>query len=71
MIAALVKATVSLVGELLTLLLQFIADNPRAALVIGGIALFAILVASIAYFWLLVVGLLLLGAGAALRQQGA
>lgn len=66
----LLTSTLRLAGAIVSLLLDFVRTQPRLAAIIAGVALFAIVVTSVAYFWLLVLGLLLLGFGFNLRQQG-
>lgn len=66
----LLESTLRLTAAIVSLLFDVIRRQPRLAATVAGVALFAIVVTSVAYFWLLVVGLLLLGFGFRLRQQG-
>lgn len=66
----LLESTLRLTAAIVSLLFDFIRRQPRLAAIVAGVALFAIVVTSVAYFWLLVVGLLLLGFGVKLRQEG-
>lgn len=68
--ARVLTSTLRLAGAIVSLLVDFIRKQPRLAAIIAGVALFAMVVTSVAYFWLLVLGLLLLGFGFNLRQQG-
>jgi hypothetical protein len=68
-IGAAVRAVASIVGEVLTLLFRFVEAQPRIALVIVAIVVLLIIITSIAYFWILLLGLVLVGAGLRLRQE--
>ncbi len=66
----LLESTLRLTAAIVSHLFDFIRRQPRLAAIVAVVALFAIAVTSVAYFWLLVVGLLLLGFGFRLRQEG-
>ncbi len=69
MIGAALRAAVSVTSEILTLLFQLVEAQPRPALITVAIVIFLIVITSIAYFWILLLGLVLIGAGLRLRQQ--
>lgn len=66
----LLESTLRLTAAIVSLLFDCIRRQPRLTAIVAVVALFAIVVTSVAYFWLLVVGLLLLGFGFRLRQEG-
>ncbi len=69
MIGAALRAVVSVTSEILTLLSRLVEAQPRPALITVAIVIFLIVITSIAYFWILLLGLVLIGAGLRLRQQ--
>lgn len=69
MIAALLRATISVVAEIVKVILQLIESNPRVALIIAAVVVLLIVITSIPYFWVLLLGLVLVGAGLRLRRE--
>ena len=69
MIAGALRAIFSIAGEILRLLFRLVEAQPRLALIIVAIIIVLLLITSIAYFWILLLGLLLIGAGLRLRQE--
>ena len=69
MIASAFRAVLSVFAEIAKLFFRFVEAQPRLALIIAGIIVLLLLISSIAYSWLLLLGLLLIGAGFRLRQE--
>jgi hypothetical protein len=66
----LMGAVVRLALEVVKLLVEFAAAKPMLALGAVAIVVLALLWSAVAYFWLLALGVVLVGAGFRLRTQG-